>query len=405
MITAAARALAAGDALGALQRVALRKDAPALALRGIAMAQLGDFPRAKVLLRRAARAYGSREAVARARCTLAEAEVALASRDLGWPAKALAAALSTLESHHDRANAAHARHLQIRHLLLLGRIDAADQMLTGMRTVLLPHATRALHELLIAGVATRRLHAQRARAALARAGLAAGLARIPALVAEVETARLSLDTPVARLAAQGDPRALLLDEVETLLASPCVVIDACRRLVHVQGATASLAKRPVLFALVRALGEAWPKDVAREVLIAQAFRLKLSDESQRARLRVQIGRLRTALRPLIGLRATPRGFELVPRRGYEVFVLTPAVDEPHAAVLALLADGEAWSSSALALALEVSQRSAQRALDTLRAAARVHATGRGRARRWMMPPSPQFATALLLPGSLPDALG
>ena len=102
LITAAARALAAGDPLGALKRVALRDDAPALALRGIAMAQLGDLARAKALLRRAARAFGPKEAVARARCVVAEAEIALVSRDLGWPAKALDAARATLEAHGDR---------------------------------------------------------------------------------------------------------------------------------------------------------------------------------------------------------------------------------------------------------------------------------------------------------------
>jgi hypothetical protein len=64
LITAAAQALTAGDPLGALNRVALRDDAPALALRGIAMAQLGDLPRAKQLLRNAARAFGPRAAVA-----------------------------------------------------------------------------------------------------------------------------------------------------------------------------------------------------------------------------------------------------------------------------------------------------------------------------------------------------
>src|SRR4030095_1684155 len=123
LITAAARALVAGDPLGALKGVALRDDAPALALRGIAMAQLGDFRRAKTLLRRAAHAFGPHEVVARARCVVAEAEVALASRDLGWPAKALDAARATLEAQGDRANATHARHIEIRRLLLIGRIE------------------------------------------------------------------------------------------------------------------------------------------------------------------------------------------------------------------------------------------------------------------------------------------
>src|SRR6187200_2249742 len=132
LITAAARALAAGDPLGALKRIALRDDPPALALRGIAMAQLGDFARARVLLRRAARAFGPREIVARARCVVAEAEVALASRDLGWPARALEAARTTLEAHGDRVNAAHARQVEIRRLVLIGRIEAAERLLAGV---------------------------------------------------------------------------------------------------------------------------------------------------------------------------------------------------------------------------------------------------------------------------------
>src|SRR5207237_2303720 len=102
LISAAARALATGDPLGALKRVALRDDAPALGLGGIAMAQLGDLVRAKVLLRRAARAFGPKEAVARARCVVAEAEIALVSRERGWPAQALGAARGTLESHGER---------------------------------------------------------------------------------------------------------------------------------------------------------------------------------------------------------------------------------------------------------------------------------------------------------------
>lgn len=129
LITAAARALEAGDPLGALNRVALRNDAPSLALRGIAMAQLGDLAKAKSLLRNAARAFGPREAVARARCVVAEAEIALVSRDLSWPDRTLAAARATLEKHGDLANAAHARHIAARRLLLLGHTEEAERTL------------------------------------------------------------------------------------------------------------------------------------------------------------------------------------------------------------------------------------------------------------------------------------
>ena len=226
LITAAARALATGDPLGALKRVALRDDAPALALRGIAMAQLGDLVRAKALLRSAARAFGPKEAVARARCVVAEAEIALVSRDLGWPAKALDAARATLEAHGDRVNAAHARNLEVRRLLLIGRLDEAEHMLAGLDPAPFPPALKAAHELVVAGIAMRRLRTKTARAALARAERAARDADIPALTAEVESASLVLDTPAARLIARGDERLLLLADVEALLASKALVVDA-----------------------------------------------------------------------------------------------------------------------------------------------------------------------------------
>ena len=401
MITAAARALAAGDPLGALKRVALREDAPALALRGIAMAQLGDLVRAKALVRSAARAFGPKEAVARARCVVAEAEIALVSRDLGWPAKRLDAARATLEAHGDRVNAAHARYLEVRRLLLIGRLDEAERTLAELDPAPLPPASRTVHELVVAGIAMRRLRTKTARAALARAERAARHAGIPALTAEVESASLALNTPAARLIARGAERLLLLEEVETLLASKALVVDACRHVVRTAGTVVPLATRPVLFALARALGEAWPEDVPRDTLIAQAFRTKFADESHRARLRVEVGRLRTVLRTLAGVSATKRGFVLMPRQARKVVVLARPVEEKHAAVLAYLADGESWSSSALALALGTSQRTVQRALDSLAAAGKVQSFGRGRARRWMTPPVPGFTTTLLLPAPPP----
>jgi hypothetical protein len=401
MITAAARALAAGDPLGALNRVALRDDAPALALRGIAMAQLGDLVRAKALVRRAARAFGPKEAVARARCIVAEAEIALVSRDLGWRAKALDAARATLEEHGDRLNAAHARYLEIRRLLLIGRLDEAERALAQLDPTPFPPASRAAHELVVAGIAMRRLQTKTARAALARAEHAARHAGIPALMAEVESASLVLNTPAARLIARSEERLLLLEEVEALMASKALVVDACRYVVRGARTVISLARRPVLFVLARALGEAWPGDVSRGTLVARAFRAKLADESYRARLRVEVGRLRTVLRTLADVTATKQGFALVPRRAREVVVLARPVEEQHAAVLAFLADGESWSSSALALALGASQRTVQRALDSLAATGKVQPFGLGRARRWMTPPVPGFTTTLLLPAPLP----
>jgi hypothetical protein len=401
LITAAARSLSAGDPLGALKRVALREDAPALALRGIAMAQLGDLVRAKALLRKAARAFGPREAVARARCLVAEAEIALASRDLGWPVKSLDAARSILEAHGDRVNAAHARYLEVRRLLLLSRLDEAERRLAQLDPMNLPPGLKVVHELVAAGIALRRLHTKAARDALARARPAAIQADIPALTAEVESACLVLNTPAARLIANGAERTLLLEDVEALQASPALVVDACRYVVRAAGRTVSLASRPVLFELARALGEAWPGDVPRDVLLARAFGARLTDESHRARLRVEIGRLRRMLRRLTGISATKRGFALAPLDSREVVVLARPVEDEHAAVLALLADGESWSSSALALALGTSQRSVQRALDSLAAAGKAQSFGRARARRWMTPPVPGFTTTLLLPAPLP----
>jgi len=401
LIVAAARALAAGDPLEALKRVALRDDAAALALRGIAMAQLADFVRARALLRSAARAFGPEEAVARARCVVAEAEVALVSRDLGWPAKALAAARTTLEEHGDRANAAYARYLEIRCLLLIGRLEHAERELTQIDPTPFPPALRTAHELVLAGIAMRRLRTKDARAALHRAERAARQARIPALIAEVESASRVLTTPAARLIAKGKERLLLLQEVEALFASKVLVIDGCRNAVRSDRMVIPLASRPVLFALARALGEAWPTDVPRDILLRRAFGAMHADESHRARLRVEIGRRRRAVRTLADITATKRGFALSPRPAREVVVLARPVEEEHAALLAFLADGESWSSSALALALGASQRTVQRALDSLAAAGKVQSFGRARARRWMTPPVPAFTTILLLPAPLP----
>jgi hypothetical protein len=403
LITAAARALAAGDPLGALKRVALRDDAPALALRGIAMAQLGDLVRAKALLRSAARAFSPREAVARARCLVAEAEIALASRDLSWPVKSLDAARATLEAHGDTINAAHARYLEVRRLLLISRIEEAEHALAQLDPTNFPPALKVIHELVAAGIALRRLKTKAAHDALVRAKLAAIQADIPALMAEVESASQVLNTPAARLIANGVERPMLLEDVEALQVSKGLfVIDACRYVVRAEGKAVSLANRPVLFELARALGEAWPADVPRDVLLARAFGAKLADESHRARLRVEIGRLRRMLRTLALVSATPSGFLLTPCRAREVVVLARPVEDEHGAVLACLTDGESWSSSALALATGTSQRTVQRALDSLAAAGRVQAFGRARARRWMTPPVPGFTTTLLLPAPLPS---
>jgi hypothetical protein len=401
LITASARALAAGDALGALKRVALRDDPPALALRGIAMAQLGEHVRARELLRRAARGFGAHEELARARCIVAEAEVALAMRDLGGSPRSLAAAAATLEAHADRFNALQARLIATRRLLLLGRLDEAAAALARLDAGGMPPSLVAVAELTAAELALRSLRIAEARAALARAHNAAYRASVPALLAEVAEVRDVLDRPAARRLAAGGEQALRLDEVSALLASDALVVDACRRGLGTGAAWQPLARRPVLFALARALAEAWPGDVDRETLIASAFRTRHADESLRARLRVEIGRLRALVTALADIEATARGFALKPRGERDVVVLAPPIDGDQASLLALLSDGAPWSTSALALALEASQRTVQRALVELEADGRVRSLGRARAQRWLAPSLTGFTTILLLPAALP----
>lgn len=401
LITASARALAAGDALGALKRVALRDDPPALALRGIAMAQLGEHPRARELLKRAARGFGAHEELARARCVVAEAEVALAMRDLGGSPRALATAAATLEAHADSANALQAWLITARRLLLLGRLSEAAAALSQLDARGLPPSLRAVAELTAAELALRSLRVGEARMALARAHAAAERAQVPALTAEVAEARAALDRPAARRLTNGGEQALRLDEVSALLASDTLVVDACRRGLGAGDQWRPLARRPVLFALARLLAEAWPGDVSREALIGSAFRTRRPDETHRARLRVEIGRLRALVMTLATIEATERGFILRPLVGRDVAVLAPPIDGDQASLVALLSDGAAWSTSALALALEASQRTVQRALADLEADGRVRSIGRARAQRWLAPPLAGFTTILLLPASLP----
>lgn len=410
MIAAAARALAAGDALTALQRVALRDDPPALALRGIAMAQLGEHPRARELLRRAARAFGTHEPVARARCVVAEAEVALAQRDLGGDGAApLLAAAHTLQAHGDTTNALQARLVAARRLVLLGRLAEASDLLATHPAdgppapTHLPAPLAAVAALTRAELALRALHIDAAHTALQHAERAAQHAGVPALQAEVAHARALLARPAARLLGPGGEQTLQLQDVAALRASRhTLVVDACRHAVHADGVVLPLARRPVLLALVRALAQAWPGDVDREALIASVFRTRHPDETHRARLRVEMGRLRKLIAPLAGVEATARGFVLHPLGGRTVAVLAPPVDGAQGALLALLADGAAWSTSALALALGDSQRTVQRALAELEASGQVRAIGQARARRWVAAPLVGFTTILLLPTTPPN---
>ena len=398
VIGAAARALASGDALGALKRVALRDDPHARALRGIAMAQLGDLPRARDLLRDAAGGFGPGSPLTVARCNLAMAEISLVLRDLGGLTELLQDTGSILETHGDRSNLAHATYLQARLALLLGRLDQAEDLLSSIDPAMVPGVSQPGYWLVAVGIAMRRVEAGAARIALSRAAHVARLAPVPSVLAEVETARQVLRAPAARLITEGTERSLGLAEVEKVLASDRLVVDASRNLLRQGPHIMDLSGRPVLFGLVRVLAEAWPNDVPREHLLQRVFRARQADDSHRARLRVEIARLRKMVAPLAGVAATRRGYTLKPQKSVPA-VLAPPVEGRHADILALLADGESWSSSGLALALDVSPRTVQRMLDALSRSGKVEWFGHGRSRRWTFAGVPGFPTGLLLPVS------
>ena len=403
LIAAAARALAAGDALGALKRVALRDDPPALALRGIAMAQLGEYPRARELLRRAARGFGAHEELARARCVVAEAEVALAMRDLRGSPRALAAAAATLEARGDRANALQARLIAVRRLLLLGRLDAAAAALDGHRHGGLPPALRG-------GGRTdhapnwrcaRCASARRERPSRARTRRPSAHACRRSL-AEVAEARAALDRPAARRIARGGET----DAAPRRGRGAARVGRAGRRRLPSRPARRRrwlpLARRPVLFALARALAEAWPGDVDRNAL----DRARVPHPPARTR---RIGRV-CASRSAACVRSSRRWRASRPPRAASCSSRATRATSScwcrrsmaiRRRCVALLADGAAWSTSALALALGASQRTVQRALVELEAEGRVRSIGRARARRWLAPPLAGFTTILLLPAALP----
>ena len=400
LIAAAGRALSAGDVLGALKLVALRDDPAALALRGIAMAQLGEYPRARELLRRAARGFGASEELARARTVVAEAEVSLTMRDLSDPAHALAEATAALDARADRANALQARLIAARRQLLLGRLDEAAASLAALDPTGLPPSLEAVCELANAELALRSLRTTVARMALDRARVAAERSGVHALIAEAREAGAVLDQTAARSIHDGHEQPLRLKDVEALNASRALVVDACRRGLRAGDAWQPLARRPVLFALLRALAEGWPGDVDRNSLIARVFHSRQPDETHRARLRVEIGRLRELIGPLAEVRASARGFALVPHDKRVVVLLVPPIDGEQASLQALLADGAAWSTSALSLALGASQRTVQRALVELESAGQARSIGRARAQRWLAPPLVGFTTILLLPATL-----
>ena len=313
-ISTAARALSVADPLTALRFVALRSDPPALALRGIAMAQLGELSHGRALLRRAAHGFGEREAVARARCVIAQAEVALALRDLSGAERGLSEAVTLLEKRGDVDNAAFARLVQVRRQTLLGDVARAERELARLSFAKMPPRLAAIGHLAAADLAMKRVDSARAEDALARARAAAAQAHIVPLLAEVDKAEKQLGEPVARALEAGEERPLLLRELRAVWASGKLVVDACRREARLGEQRVSLVTRPVLLELLVALGEVLPGDVARDVLIARVFGARRVNDSHRVRLRVELGRLRKLVARLAEVRATAAGFALGIRR-------------------------------------------------------------------------------------------
>lgn len=396
-INAAARRLTHGDPLGALESVALREDPPALALRGTALAQLGDLSGAAALLRRAGQGFTAAEPLNRARCTLARAEVALAQRDFSFPDQELGAAAAVLARHGDRFNGSLATLLMARRQLLLGKVGGAERTLASLGIAGLPSALAGLGRLLEAQLAIRRIAARRAAELLALAAAEARKTGIGALQREIEQAQSVLRAPAGRVLSPAGERELTLHEVERLLALPGLLVDACRRQLTCEHQAVDLSKRPVPFALVELLASERTLEATRERLVHHAFSSNVCNDSHRARLRVEVGRLRSLLGGMARICATPRGFRLVPRDAMPVRVLLPPLATPHAALLALLSDGQGWSTSGVALALGKSQRSVQRACNALRHAGAVIAVGQGPSRRWLSASLAPIAPAMLLP--------
>ena len=400
-VLSAARALSAFDPLLALRHVALRSDPAALSLRGVAMAQLGDYAAARKLLGRAVRSERS-DPQMRARCLAALGEIALIQRDLGAAGRTLESAAIELDALGDRTNVLFTRLQLVRRLVIMGNVDEADVALAALEFRGAPTGLRAFSDLVRADIELRKLRPKKARAALARAQRAAVEANIDALSNEIDKARRDLDAPVARIVCEGVERSATIDDAALLLASNDLVIDACRREVRATNSVVTLVTRPVLLALAVGLGTASPGDVPRNALAEQAFGVRRANESVRARLRVEIGRLRSELRAVARVFSTDRGYALSPRDATRVSVLLPPTPGDASAIIALLRSGESWTTSALAAALGIGQRTVQRALLTLRDAGRVEGIGHGRSQRWVARAPQQFATNLLLvtPSSL-----
>lgn len=378
---AAARLLGAGAPFEALQLVALRDDATALALRGIALAQIGDLERGGKLLRKAHASFPDSNRLAKARCNLAEAEIRIALRDFRTASHLITGLVTALDSLQDAYNAMYALQIEARLLMLTGRIGEARKRLETIVPIAMPAALRSGHLLLRAELAARRLRAREAELLLADAVALAGEHAM--LRAQAAALRGALERPVARTAAGG---LLVLREVEELLEGGALVIDLGRLMLRCDDMQTDFASRPVLFGLLQILAEHWPADATRDMLVERVFGARDVDDGYRNRLRVEIARLRRYVAGTADIRSTARGYRLVPLGSRDVAVLSPPVASPEARLLALLSDGEAWSSFALASALGASQRSVQRALAALAREGQARPVGNGRSRCWVARP-------------------
>ncbi len=398
----AARALSLGDPLHALRYIALRKDAPALALRGIAMAQLGELRQAHALLRRASKSFGPREPTARARCALAQAEVELALRDLARAELGLNEAVKLLTECGDWENALFARLLTVRRLTLLGNVVTAQHALAVLSLDAAPARLLAFASLAEADLAMKRMDATTAASALAKGRLAALQSRIPQLLVEVELLQRRLDAPIARLIREGRESTLYLREFKTFAGPKELVVDGCTREIRLGEAVVSLVRRPVLLELAVVLAEHSPHHVPRDTLVTRVFGARRVNDSHRVRLRVELGRLRKLIREVANIQATGSGFSLTAPKARGIALLLPPGEDATSALLSLLRDGNSWATSALAEALGKSQRAVQRALSELAKDGKVQATGKGRALRWVAGIATDATTTLLLvaPGTL-----
>ncbi|HEX2734723.1 MAG TPA: HTH domain-containing protein [Polyangiaceae bacterium] len=401
-LSTASRALSVGDPIGALKFVGLRNDPPALALRGIALAQLGELKDARALLVRAVKAFEPGEQLARARCLVAQAEISLATRDLAGANRGLAAARELLMARGEWDNALLAGLIDVRRLALLGDVDAARASFDALSRTRVSSRLQALAELTTADLAIKRLDCAAAQRALRAAREAALASSIPQLVAEAQRASDQFEAPVARLRRAGEESDLNLSQLSGLYASHDFIVDVCQREVRSGMKRVNLVRRPVLLELAQSLAASAPSSVSRELLIERVFGARKINDSHRVRLRVEIGRLRKLLKEVAQIVSTHGGFALEPTSSRPVALVTPAMDGARSALLALLRSGESWSTSALAEALGKSQRAVQRALSELEALGKVRASGKARAQRWVAAPGAQIATTLLLvaPGTL-----